>query len=88
MIVKFLGVMDIIAGITFILAQWNFGYYVGLILAIYIVIKSLIFITDFASIIDLITGVYLILIVLNIHSAFSVIFVIWLVQKGIFSLLS
>ena len=86
MIVKFLGVMDIIAGITFILAQWNFGYYVGLILAIYIVIKSLIFITDFASIIDLIGGVYLLLIIFGIHEIFAVVFLLWFVQKGFFSL--
>ncbi|MBS3156993.1 hypothetical protein J4442_02355 [Candidatus Woesearchaeota archaeon] len=86
MIVKFLGVMDIIVGIAFILAQWSFGYHIGLILAIYVIIKALIFITDFASIIDLIGGIYLLLIIFGVHQIFAVVFLLWFLQKGFFSL--
>jgi len=88
MIVKLFGLMDLFAALIFILAQWNIGIKWGVILAIYLIVKSIIFIADIASIIDLITGIYLVLVILNIHSAFSAIFIIWLLQKGFFSLLS
>ncbi len=86
MIVKALGIMDLLVGIAFILAQWSFGYYIGLVLAIYVIIKALIFITDFASIIDLIGGIYLLLIIFGIHQIFAVVFLLWFLQKGFFSL--
>lgn len=86
MIVKILGIIDILIALTFVIAQWNFGYYLGLVLAIYIIIKSLIFITDFASAVDLIGGIYLLLIVFNIHHIFAVVFLLWFLQKGFFSL--
>ena len=86
MIVKILGIMDVIIAVTFILAQWSFGYKIGLILAIYVIIKSLFFMPNFASAIDLVGGVYLLLIVFGFHQVFAVIFVIWFLQKGFFSL--
>ena len=85
---KLLGIIDLIIALIFILVQWDIGVKYGVIAAIYLIVKGIIFIFDIASIIDLVTGVYLILVILGLHSAFSVIFIIWLIQKGIFSLLS
>lgn len=86
MIVKLLGIFDLIAAIIFLLAQWDILTKLGIVVAIYLIIKSLIFIKDFTSWIDLAAGIYLLLVVFNIHSAFSVIFIFWLGQKAFFSL--
>lgn len=86
MILKFFGLMDLIAAGIFLLAQWGFGINIALFVAIYLILKSLLFIPDFASIVDMIGGAYLLLVVFNIHSIFSAIFVLWFLQKGIFSL--
>ena len=86
MIVKFLGVMDLVIAFMFIIAQWGFGYHVGLVLAIYVILKSLLFMPNIASVIDLIGGIYLLLILFGIHHVFAVLFLIWFLQKGFFSL--
>lgn len=84
--IKLLGFIDLIAAFVFILVQWNIGMKIAVIAAIYLIVKSLLFIGDIASVIDLIAGIYLILVLVGVHSAFSFIFVIWLLQKGFFSL--
>lgn len=86
--IKLLGVIDLLAAIVFILVQWDIGVKIGVIAAVYLIVKSLIFISDFTSWIDLIAGIYLVLVLLGINSTFSFIFALWLLQKGIFSLLS
>ena len=86
MIVKLFGLIDLLGAVIFILLQWGIGVKIGIFIAAYLIIKSLIFMRDPASWIDLIAGVYLLLVLFNIHSAFSVIFIIWLGQKAFFSL--
>ena len=86
MLIKVFGLMDLLAAIVFASAQWGFGLYLGKIIAIYLIVKSLLFITDFASWVDLLAGAYLLLVVFGVHSIFSVIFILWLLQKAIFSL--
>ncbi len=88
MIVKLFGLIDLFAALIFILVQWDIGIKWAIIMAIYLIVKSIIFIADIASIIDLITGIYLVLVILGVHSAFSAIFIIWLLQKGFFSIIS
>lgn len=86
MIVKLFGIMDLVAAAVFILVQWGFGANFALFVALYLILKSLLFLPDFASVIDLIAGIYLILVIYNIHDIFSTIFIIWLLQKSFFSL--
>ncbi|MBU2640044.1 MAG: hypothetical protein KKG75_05070 [Nanoarchaeota archaeon] len=86
MIVKIFGILDLLAALSFILLQWGIGEGLATFLAIYLIIKSIIFIMDFTSWIDLLAGVYLLLVIFNIHSIFSIIFILWLGQKAFFSL--
>jgi len=86
MIVKLLGLVDLLAALCFLLVQWGVFENFAVVIAIILLIKSLIFISDFTSIIDLISALYLFLVIFNIHSAFAFIFVLWLLQKAIFSL--
>tara|TARA_Y100000034_G_C6759867_1_gene338355 strand:+ start:378 stop:644 length:267 start_codon:yes stop_codon:yes gene_type:complete len=86
MVVKLFGVLDFIAVVMFILAQWSIWDKFAIVVAIYLIVKALIFITTFASWIDLIAGIYLLLVVFDVHSFFSVIFILWLGQKAFFSL--
>ena len=92
MIVKILGILDIIAAIIF----WLFGMFhiipsnIILIVAFYLLIKGIIFLIslDVASILDVIVSV-LIFISLNFALPKVIVFLIalYLVQKGILSLL-
>ena len=75
MIVKLFGLIDLFAALIFILVQWDIGIRWGVIMAIFLIVKSIIFIADIASIIDLIAGIYLVIVLLGWHSAFSVIFI-------------
>ena len=83
---KLLGILDLIAAVFFILAQWSIGLAVAPFLAFYIIIKSVLFLGNWASIVDLLSGIYMLLVVYDIHSAFSLIFIIWLLQKSFFSI--
>lgn len=84
---KLFGMLDFVAAVFLVLAQWGIGLSIATFLAWYLVLKALIFITDWASWIDLGAGIYIFLVVKDIHSAFSLIFVVWLLQKAFFSLL-
>jgi|TARA_B100001971_G_C18134056_1_gene506528 hypothetical protein len=84
--IKVFGLFDLLAAIFLVLAQWEVGLSVAMVLAGYLILKALIFITSWSSWIDLLTGIYIILVVQGIHSAFSLIFVVWLLQKAFFSL--
>ncbi|MAG52744.1 MAG: hypothetical protein CMH62_02160 [Nanoarchaeota archaeon] len=86
MVVKLFGAMDLIAAVFFVLAQWSIRLNVAIIIAAYLIIKSVIFLGDLASFIDLIAGVYLLLVVFDVHSMLSLVFAIWLFQKAFFSL--
>ncbi len=84
---KLLGALDLAAAIFMILVQWDIGIGIASVLALYVVVKSLIFLGNWASLVDLSSGIYMFLVIYDIHSAFSLIFVLWLVQKSFFSLL-
>jgi len=88
MLVKFLGLLDIIAGFIILILKFGFFQEVGLIFALYLALKGLIFIKDISSVIDIITAVFLFLAAINFYFSFTWIFSIWLFQKGIFSLIS
>lgn len=86
MLLKFFGVMDFVAAASFILAQWGIDSNFILIIGIYVILKSLIFLPNFTSAIDLIGGIYLLLIIFGVHDVLSVIFILWFLQKSFFSL--
>mgnify|MGYP001601123235 CR=1 FL=1 len=83
---KLLGSLDLAAAISLILVQWDIGLGIASILAAYIVVKSLLFLGNWASLVDLSSGIYMFLVIYDIHSALSLIFALWLLQKSFFSL--
>ncbi|MBU0957622.1 MAG: hypothetical protein KKF56_02325 [Nanoarchaeota archaeon] len=92
MIVKILGVFDLIAGLIFWL--WMFigiPTNVMMVIVMYLIIKGLIFVIglDIASVFDIIAGV-LIYIAINfgMPKFLSIIVLLILVQKGIISILA
>jgi len=88
MFVKILGLIDLFSGIMLILLKFGFLKGIALFFAICLILKALVFITDFTSFIDIVAGIFLILGYFGVHNFLSWIFVVWLLQKGAFSLLS
>ena len=88
MIVKILGILDLVMGLHLFLLKWELFSFLGFILGIYLLLKSVIFISDVSSVVDLVTALIYLLAVFGIYFFFSWIFALWLIQKGIFSLLS
>ena len=86
MFAKILGILDIIAALMFIFAKLGIFKLMVVILALYLIVKALAFISDIASFIDLTSGVYLLLILLGVSPILSLLFFLWLLQKGLISL--
>ena len=85
MIVKILGIADILAGIWMLLAHFGVvGWTSSAFFIIYLASKIFMF-RDFASMLDLVSGIYFIIILFGAHWSLTYIFVIYLLQKGIFS---
>lgn len=92
MMVKILGILDILAAIIF----WLFGMFyiipstIILIIAFYLLVKGILFLIslDIASILDIIASIF-IFVSLNfvLPKVIVIIIVLYLIQKGIFSLL-
>jgi len=90
MLVKSLGVIDILAGLILIFgAEVNLPYYAFLIFGIILLAKSFLGLPkDFASWIDFSCGIILLLsIIITIPIVISIIFGLLIIQKGIFSFL-
>ena len=86
MFAKILGILDIIAALMFIFAKLGIFKLMVVILALYLIVKALAFISDIASFIDLTSGVYLLLILLGVSPILSLLFFLWLLQNGLISL--
>lgn len=80
-----LGLMDILTGISLGLSYFGYFKEIGLIFALYLLIKSIIFIKGFASWVDLLTVIVFLLVIYGGYGLWVWIFVLWLLQKGIFS---
>jgi len=90
MLIKVLGIIDIIAGLILIFEKnINPSIYVLMILGLILISKSFLGLPkDFASWIDLSSGlIFLLLIIISIPWIISLIFGLLILQKGIFSFL-
>lgn len=87
MFVKLMGILDLLAAVFIILLKWNIGSNIGLVIAILLGIKSLIFFYNWASVVDLMSVGILIFAVYGYYFFFSWIFSLWLLQKAFFSIL-
>ena len=92
MIVKFLGTIDILIAILFWVSYFDWiSTSILLILAFYLLIKGIIFLTsgDIASILDIIcAGLIFLAISFNLPFIIISLVSIFLIQKGIFSILA
>ena len=88
MILKILGLSDILAAILLILHGLDINLVsISWIFAIYLIIRSLIFIKSLPSLIDLSIGVMFIFIINgHINTILLILSILWLLQKGLFSL--
>ncbi len=86
MIIRLLGILDVLAGIWMLLAHFDIvGWTTSAIFVIYLMLKILIF-RDVISFFDLLSGLYFIIILLGAHWTLSYLFIIYLLQKGVISM--
>ncbi len=88
MIVKLLGLIDLLAAVFIILLRFNIGGSIALVIAIILLIKSFVFLRSFVSIIDILSGVFLLLAIYGHYYFFTWLFALWLLQKAIVSIFS
>ncbi len=89
LLIKIMGAMDVLAGITLILYHYELIPLRFLLAALlYLVIKSIIFFGDLASTIELGISIYFIIIIFFPITIFTYIAAIYLFQKGLTSFLS
>lgn len=84
MLLKFLGMMDILSGIALFFTHLGVIKYLMLLFIIYLIIKGLIFLPDVASIIDIIVGLYSILVLLGLNVKLTFVIIFYLILKGLF----
>jgi len=89
MIVRLLGVLDFLSGIIMVLLHfgiipWNvaFGF------ALYLILKGIVFKSDFMSLFDLLMGVYMILMLFGIRTFITYIFAGYSLYKLFVSMFS
>lgn len=88
MIVRLLGFMDLLAGITLFFMKFQIAESLGLVLGLFLLAKALAFITDVVSVMDLLAAIALLFASQGHYSFITWIFVLWLLQKGFFSFFS
>ena len=85
MIVYLLGLLDLLAGASFLLLKFDINFF-PIFFASLLVIKGIAFIKNIVSVVDLICGL---LFFYALYSGSFLIFmylaVVWLIQKGVFS---
>ncbi len=88
MLVKFLGVLDLVAAAWMILAQNHIvSIRIGLVVFAYLLLKGYIFRDNWISYIDFIVGIYALFLMFGTSSMLlSYLFAIYLVQKAIYSI--
>ncbi|MEA3430725.1 MAG: hypothetical protein U9R08_05610 [Nanoarchaeota archaeon] len=87
MIVKFMGILDIIAAIVMILLHYSIGTWrLTFLFALYLFLKAIAFRGDMHSFLDGVIGVYMIFLLFGLHSVLTFVAAIYLLQKAVFSL--
>lgn len=89
MFVKLMGLGDLLAAVSLVLLNLDFGgfvVYLAIASAIYLGLKGAIFFFDFASLMDLFSVVIIVMALMGFRSAVIYVFVFWLLQKGVRSL--
>lgn len=89
MLITVLGLLDLVSGISFVMAYFGLLKTFSVVMGIYLMAKSMVFFGGWASFFDMVSGIVLILFLyLNLPGFFLWIVIIWLTQKGIVTLFS
>jgi len=87
MVVKLLGVADLLSAIVVILLHYDIlGWRVGIIFVAYLVLKGWLFRADINSIMDILCGVYMFVMLFGFTTIVTWVVAIYLFQKAVFSL--
>lgn len=87
MIIKFMGIIDLLTALILILVPFNLvSWKIVVIATSYLLFKAYAFKGDFASILDGASGIYLFLTFLGFSTVLTPVFGIYLIQKSVFSL--
>ncbi|MBS3141205.1 hypothetical protein J4405_03615 [Candidatus Woesearchaeota archaeon] len=86
MILKLMGLIDLLAGIGLVLLKYDMFQTVVLVLGLLVLIKAVMFFGSVISFIDIACFLVIILASFGIFNFISWIAAIWLFQKGFFSL--
>lgn len=88
MVVKILGVLDLLAALSILLLNFGAVKTMALALGIYLTIKGIIFIKSITSWIDIASGILMVVAVYGYFNILTWVAAIWLTQKGVISLFS
>lgn len=88
MIVKLLGIMDLLAAITVLLLHYNLiiGWRIGFIFVAYLLVKGWLFREDINSVMDILCGLYMFVMLFGFTTIISWVIAIYLFQKSVFTL--
>jgi hypothetical protein len=88
MVVKLLGIMDLLCAAVVLLLHYNLfiGWRIGIIFVAYLLVKGFLFRQDINSIMDILCGIYMFIMLFGLTTVVSWVVAIYLFQKAVFSL--
>lgn len=88
MIIKLMGIADLVAATIIILLHYSLGlsWKLPLIFAAYLVLKGVMFWGNISSFLDMLCGAYILAMVFGFSSFMSFLVAIYLFQKAVFSI--
>jgi hypothetical protein len=88
MVVKLMGVMDLLSAAAVLLLHYNFliSWRIGFLFVAYLLIKGWLFREDLNSIMDILCGLYMFVMLFGFTTIVSWVVAVYLFQKACFSL--
>ena len=87
MVVKLLGVMDLLSAVAVVLLHYDIlGWRIGCLFVAYLIIKGWLFREDINSVMDILCGIYMFIMLFGLTTFISWVVALYLFQKAVFSL--
>jgi hypothetical protein len=87
MVVKLLGIGDLLCAIVVVLLHYDLiGWRIGFLFVAYLLIKGWLFREDLNSILDILCGIYMFVMLFGLTTIVTWVVAIYLFQKAVFSL--
>ena len=87
MVVKLLGIGDLLCAIVVVLLHYDLiGWRIGFLFVCYLLIKGWLFREDLNSILDILCGLYMFVMLFGLTTIVSWVVALYLFQKAVFSL--